>query len=620
MLVVALTCLRHLELFFSLPKQMSHFHNFLIPAFKKIDKGRWFIKGPEFGNTGFFFGGGLYYWLHLPARLLSNPVYALHGYYCLLECLALLLWLRLSRRGPLQREEVWIAAALVGLYPESKMMITENTSVAIYFSTVLFGVVLWAQGTRRARAMLLAGVCTGLTMHIHFMAVVLVGPIALWLIPDSERSLRWTRALWLLVGVLLTTVPFIGQYHVAEDGRVGELLGTFWRIFTFQTYFDYLRQVLEDPLPLLGVVLIAVSWVRRREVNPGRKLAMFWFLGFDLALPFLLAIRNNPVIRFDFRFGLANPARGVLTAGVLLWLLGGAGSIWTYISWILRRREASADPTATPPGEGEPPQAAPRRAPQILISLVLLGSALAGLAAITHSMVHAYQTAPPPIALRIGQTKGDCSTLKGIWDHRALGSLVEAIHQNGWPPARPGAAEIIGPGSEKLEAAYYWFQTSGMTWLGLDRIPEIPEEWLLVMPGFTGLSQSRVAGVQDYGSFLIVPGWTLLDHAKGDDWGERMIRLPPKTPADGILALSIHTRGTMDEAEATIEVRQNSIPLRPIFNRLCYSDRAISMIKLYRLDPGRKGSVVLVKDTQDMDVNTDLLVAQPGRFSFESPI
>ncbi len=321
LIYLALFLVRHLEIFFGWAV-LPHFEE-IVSAFKKMDQGSLFFPGPDLWKTGLRAGGSIYYWLHYPARLIQNPVLAMHLYYAALELAGIALFLLLGPRAGLSRDNVLAGGLFLVSFFSSKQVICENVTVAGYLSVLLFVILLWAARSAALLPCLLTGALLSALIQIHMTALFIIPVLllALFMIPERRPS----RALAVLAGFALVVAMNLPGMEQPEQRDLTFTWQVLFQQFSLQNFAGRLQSVFESPLCLLGLILIAAAMIRPRRpaalpASAPLKLTLAWWLTIYLQLCLALSYMGG-FYHLEHRLALLNPARAVL-AGAALVALG----------------------------------------------------------------------------------------------------------------------------------------------------------------------------------------------------------------------------------------------------------------------------------------------------------
>ena len=329
LLLVLLMAARHLQLFYA-DGDIVHFAS-LEHWLESFLAGQWLMPGPPLWKTGLSISP-LYYWLHLPVIGADNPVVGLHVHYFLLEVVAIGFWIGWGTRTGVDRELLWTSALLLALYFEPKGWVCENTVIATMVTAPLF-VTTWVALQRdSARAMILPGILLGVCLQLHLSAFFLVPPVVLASL--LGRPLRWKRTAVLCGCAAGAMVPGATATLLSPPGTWAIDVGMVPAVSVGGLPHSLLLSFL-DPAAGLGLLLAVGIVVRRSEdgmKTAHARLAALWLaLGYVVlgAAVFHMTDRmHDPVPTLSWlvepggrRYGILNPARAVLSAGVLVWLL-----------------------------------------------------------------------------------------------------------------------------------------------------------------------------------------------------------------------------------------------------------------------------------------------------------
>ena len=477
-LIVVLLALRHLAIFYS-EAEFPHFPQ-LVDAFKQLDGQQLWVKGTAVWETRLQLGGPLFYWLNLPVQAFDNPVVGVHVYYFLLELVVICLWLLCGPRTQLTCELSWAAGFFMALYFNSKSIVCENMTMAVYLSALLFLALVWAMGKRSSKPMLLVGLLLGAAVQVHVTTLALAPPVLAVILLDRPdlrvRRLALLGGAWL--AVLLLSLPGISapdQQHTSY--ALGQLATRFsWGNLASRLLLSGLW-----PLALLGLGLGIYTWRKDGVRTAGLRLTMLW-----MVIPFVLLsvalAYMGPHVPNESRYAMLNPARALLAGMGLTWLLARINP------WLQRRLRREVDVLDVLIGAG--------------LILVLITS----LDARRHwEAFEQRQTA------RRGQP---CNC--DYWQYRDLSrhfyTFYEAVQRRGLPPQIAGSVvQANAPNREDTEALIYWMQSrrgARKPKRGVHKgaKPQGQTNHLVVTPRLAGFDLSRLRGAISYGSFLMIPG------------------------------------------------------------------------------------------------------------------
>jgi len=468
-LLLLLLALQHLRLFFS-RTEIAHFDH-LVWSFIQLDRGNPWELSPELWQTSLRLGGPLYYWLNLPGRLFTHPVLGFHLYYFLLELGAITFWLFWGLRQKMDRGLVWAGALCLVLFTDSKLVVCENMTIAVYISIPLFITFLTALSRPRWTAMLLPGLLLGLIVQVHLTSLFFVPALLLMLL--TQRNLFWKRLPALLVGwpvVLLLSLP--GLPPLGEI-PLGGVTSSLLQDFHVGAFFYRLRSSFGDPLCLLGIGLVVVARFKNKPVKVGERFSVLWLLTGYVLLSAALSYLMVP--QFESRYALLNPARALLGAVGLIWLHG-------LVAPLLGRTRL-----------GEPSRAA---------SLMVAGlfiAALLGWSAYKNWSVFEEQ-------FRAEKSEHcDCRYWCKDTSSRYYYKYFDALIQGGLPPVKEERVYINGPMKERTETAVYWIR-SGQSGRGARGGEPPSANNMILAPRIRGFDLGAIEGARDYGDFYLIPG------------------------------------------------------------------------------------------------------------------
>ena len=318
-LCAAIVGLRHLLTYYCFAHLLHPVE--LAEGLRALDRGElWSIRGQQLGDTPLQVGGLLYTVMMLPARLVDNPVLGIFLWHCVMELLAIGVWIVLGLRSGVRRELVLGAALFLALYAEPKLEPLENHTVMCFVAIALFAVLLTALRSSRLWPMVLAGVLLGLAVHLHQSSVAL-GPAELVAVLAWPEH-RWRRLLALTAGgtaVLLLALPGL---HIIEPGELHPSRKKWADIPLVLVYIHHLGVMFRYLLATVGFSVLLVGFVERRWRGSLTWLSLSWFLLAGLAASGMLLFFGEVAgERIEMRYAVLNPARAVLAALGLVWLL-----------------------------------------------------------------------------------------------------------------------------------------------------------------------------------------------------------------------------------------------------------------------------------------------------------
>ncbi len=294
----------------------------LLEYFAKFDQGELWGRRPGLGGIDLRLDGSLYYWLHLPIRLFSNPFRGLLALDFVLEGATLVFWVLWGLHKRLPRSLVWLSAFFLVVVGNPNGEVLENSQTANLLCVPLVMAMIGAIVTPKARAMLLPGALLGLIFQIHQAYLMLALPlVALALFSGRPR---WRRLFFLLLGAA-------GAYLLALPAIElpgPELLNDSTRLASAGFDPGVLTKIVARHHPailaMLGLALVTVIRLRRGDAGPAGKVAVVWLLtGWPImVLAVCLAADGLGNYLSPVRFGFLGPALAVLYAVVLLWVGG----------------------------------------------------------------------------------------------------------------------------------------------------------------------------------------------------------------------------------------------------------------------------------------------------------
>jgi hypothetical protein len=480
---------RHMALHFGY-SEFAHIAE-IVDSLALMDQGQWLFPSSDLWETDIRGGGPLFYWLHYPARFISkNPVLALAVYYALLEGLAIGAFLVGALRWRVFPEEItWAAALLLCFYSGHKLVLAENMTLAVDLTIPALPALIMALAVAERRPdrgrhllpLVFVGVLLGLAQQIHLTVIFLVPGLvaAVGLTPGP----RLRRLLALLAGwglVLVAFAPALEPPPPAGDG-VAELWWMLLEQFSAADLAVSLITLLFDPLSILGLSLAAAAWTRGRGTDPSGlatrtalAIAAAW-----LVLPGLLltvACSYLQTMGWDSRHGMIYPARAVLGATALFWLVRFGNT--HLLSRVTERRLRPMDAVTG-------------------VAVVLLA------VSVLHLHVNRVRFAGE---VTEGTESCDCD----FWIYRD-----ESRHmQRNWalvsaaeiPVQEDDRLKVHSIAREEMEAMFYWWRTAGPspgpTWRS-----DGPVTHLVQAPARIGeFAMGELEEAIDLGSFVLVPG------------------------------------------------------------------------------------------------------------------
>ena len=468
-LIVVLLALRHLAIFYSVA-EFPHFPQ-LVNAFKHLDSLDPWVQGSAVWETRLQLGGPLFYWLNYPVRLFQDPVVGIHLYYFLLELSVICLWLVWGpRTGGLTSELSWAGGFFLAVAFNSKIIVCENMTMAVYLAVVLFLAFIWAMGKEGYKPMALVGLLLGMAVQVHISALVLAPPLllVLWL----ERRLFARRVLalvvaWLVVVLICAKGISLDQQHGSY--ALTQLLSRFsWGNLASRLFLSW-----GFPLTLLGLWLGIYTWYKDGTRTVGLRLTIFW-----LAIPYVLLSVALAYMggyqAHESRYAMLNPARALLAGMGLTWLVARANP------WLQRTFSRKVE-----------------------VLDLLIG---AGLVLVVVNSVDArrhWEAFEQRHAARLSRA---CNC--DFWQYRDLSrhwqKFYRAVSRRGLPEQLAGSeVEANSPNREETEALIYWMR--GRETRNTERKTMARTNYLVVTPKLANFDLSRVEGAKDYGSFFIIP-------------------------------------------------------------------------------------------------------------------
>jgi len=254
-----------------------------------------------------------------------------------------------------------------------------------------------------------------------------------------------------------------------------------------------------DPVALIGAVLIAGLWLRRRRVDRAQRLALVWFLSYSALFALCAWQSKTPGDPLPHQ-GLAFPGRAIISIAALAALF----------RWINQRL--------------------PRLAARIISTQLLLLAATSVLL-IYVLVVDAARARADAYGRETGKLVA--SSTPCAWPSapgllhkpRQIMPVMQRINQVGWFSTAQPKIQMVGT-NDRLASYYYWQRTAGLNWLSAPPTDVDRKVATLVIPKLDGANLSRLRGVKDYGSFLVIPDCPVLHHAVISYDGNRAPRLP----------------------------------------------------------------------------------------------
>lgn len=533
-----------------------------------LARGRFFVPGPDLFDTGIRVGGPLYAWLHLPLRLVSDPILGLHVYYLLIEAAALWLWLFWG--GRLMPSLLCRASAvLIALDPVPTLHRCENLTLAMFLAMPLFLVLLaWLrreqaanspgieadsgkaepgagsgasrQGSLDPRSFGLlvgAGVLFGAALLVHASALFYLPGLVLFVLVGARRPRRWLRVLGLGAGVALigtTALPSLSwpEAHTASEGlRLSFDLGCM---------LQRLVRSFPMPLPLLGLGLVAGLRLRRQPVLPALGLAWLWVAFAHVLLSLALCAAGAVPGHDGHRFGVLSPSSAVLGGAALVWLLERPAALarGRYLAWLH-----------------------PGRLFMVFVVAALLATGVLALAQ-RRSFLRDMDT--------LSEAQHLCAQARGRTESRHLRRLVALLRQGGLTEGPEVRVQMVGPLRDQTDPLVLWLR--GFRGLEQPESGKGPRHvQVLLAPSMPGLQ--TVEGARVVRGAVVIHGVTpLLLRPLPEPRGRLEAWLPARAGARGsLLLLGVKARGSGSSLSASI--RGPHEPLRSRGQVVCHAGR-----------------------------------------------
>jgi len=168
--------------------------------------------------------------------------------------------------------------------------------------------------------MLLPGVLLGMAVQVHQMALSLWPAVLLAVLMD--RQILKARLGALFMGAAAVVAISVPAMHIIPPDQMVEHIPEVV-LPLHEVYVHHLGVLLRYPLASLGLALLVAAWFERRWRGPLVRLTLLWFvLGGLVVSVTLLFFAEKYGPRVTMRYALVNPARAVMAAVALAWLLG----------------------------------------------------------------------------------------------------------------------------------------------------------------------------------------------------------------------------------------------------------------------------------------------------------
>ena len=519
MLIVVLLALRHLAIFYSVA-EFPHFPQ-VVNAFKHLDSVDPWVQGTAMWETRLQLGGPLFFWLNYPVRLFDDPVVGVHVYYFLLELSVICLWLLWGPRTMgLTPELSWVGGFFLALAFNSKIIVCENMTMAVYLAVVLFLAFVWAVGKQSAKPMALVGLLLGMTVQVHVATLALAVPIVavVWL----ERRQRARRLLVLGAAWLVVVLVSLKGIHTLDQQHGSYALTQLLTRFSWGNLASRLFLSYGFPLTLLGLGLGIYTWYKDGTRSVALKLTILWlvfpYVLLSVALAYMGGHQSN-----ESRYAMLNPARAVLAGMGLTWLVARANP------WLQRTFNRKVE-----------------------VLDVLIG---AGLVLVAVNSVDARRHWDAFEERHTARVAKACNC--DFWQYRDLSrhfqKFYQAVKRRGLPPQLKGRdVEASSPNREETEALIYWLR-------GADaEVTKPGVNYLLVTPKLANFDLSRVKGAKHYGSFFMIPGCVPAE-VKETSRGRFAVYLSPDANQDRPLFITVTGRDNFKIPQRmTLEVGDES--------------------------------------------------------------
>ena len=306
----------------------------------------------------------------------------------------------------------------------------------------------------------------------------------------------------------------------APTPDAGELPARVWAMFDASRIPTLWANILPDPLTLAALAVLVVGRLRGHRMDRSCRMAALWMASVWVLITLVVSLRD--LSGNEIRFGLWNPAR----AAIIGW---AAGRILDMVCNRLPALGKKLDRILAP-----------------LFAVLVL--ACAGI------LAHRSRRMAP--SAEAGQpTPCDPAPWTSANSPPDFAKLTARILTADLPDRAP-LMDLCGPLSERLEAALYWVQTSGLRWLRLDPDGIHPTPTLVVPrldptdPHSAWLR--RRPGVVDVGAFLLVPDVVVLFDGEVNGRAVRQndntlsAALPGQARGSGLLAT--HVQGVANPA------------------------------------------------------------------------
>lgn len=291
----------------------------------QMGRGHWWVEPGPMMDSGINLVSPLYSWFYAPVLLAENPIIGLWFFYLLLELLSLSAFLFFALRFRLMAPALaWTAALLLCLEPLTKMVKTENLTVAVHLTTPMFVLFLAGLSPGRSVAMMGAGLLLGMAAQIHisalFCAPVLLLAVVRWSPRSRASFLSLAAGFALVLPISLLSITWGGvSTEAALQGSGMEL----WPLL------QRLGREAPGPLTLAGAVITALVLVRNATARGGApdvltghsragRLALGWSVSVFVLLTLALELAGSAGPAAP-RYLALRPAGALLGAVALTW-------------------------------------------------------------------------------------------------------------------------------------------------------------------------------------------------------------------------------------------------------------------------------------------------------------
>jgi hypothetical protein len=429
-----------------------------------------------------------------------------------------LIWGRNNKLG-LPRVLFWLMALFLASFSGAKLVICENMTIASILAIALMGATVRGLGSPRARTMFIPGVLLGVTVQVHLAALYLAPTLLVGAL--LTRRARAARICWLLAGWAVVFCLSLPGMESAGDASLGGMVTDMAHRFDPDEIVQRFKGLEADPLPLVGLVLVFVGWIRGRNRVVG-GLAMAWLVGGYLTLA--MAMSYAGLSDDGSRFATVNPARAFLMSAVLVWL-------GTWVAAIFPRLKST----------------------KLSAMNMLIVAAIAGLIGLGWTTVQAKARVE-----RLQADRGNNPCFCGLlipgtreWEVRRL---VDDLLKVGLPELEARRLVVSGPARDKLPQILWWLHRGHGTQGGGDGN-------LMASPRLQKADLSQLKGAMDYGRFLLVPHGVPLQYEETGKDAEVLIRPEGLSSERPLLMVTLHGPGGYTEPkEVTLLLGDERIP------------------------------------------------------------